>query len=54
MCGTRFAIKAGSSNRLLPTELVKFKEQQVRNSGGTYQEPLTLRTFQQEDFLLQP
>lgn len=39
---------------LLPTELVKFKERQVRNSGGTYQEPLTLRTFQQEDFLLQP
>ena len=41
------AIKAVSSNHLLPTELVKYSERQVLSSGDTYQEQLTQQTCQQ-------
>ena len=38
MCGTGSAIKAVSSNHLLPIELVKYSERQVLSSGDTYQD----------------
>ena len=47
MCGTGSAIKAVSSNHLLPTELVKYSERQVLSSGDTYQEQLTQERCQQ-------
>ena len=47
-----FAIKAASSNHLLPTELAKFSELQVLSSGDTCQERQSQQTCQQEGFLL--